>query len=67
MPKHWFQGFEFPSNGAFVALCSCGWRSEEHKVALDAARAHEEHVADDLGISVEELRTRAAKVLKGYL
>lgn len=41
--EHRWLGYENPVSGRFVAVCSCGWRSEAYTTAGLAGGASDEH------------------------
>jgi hypothetical protein len=49
-PRHEWLGYDNPSPGRFVAVCSCGWRSAAYTsagIAGAAADRHRDEVADE--------------------
>jgi hypothetical protein len=45
-PEHRWLGYENPSPGRFVAICSCGWRSPSYTSAGLAGTACDAHLAE---------------------
>jgi len=45
-PEHRWLGYENPSSGRFVAICSCGWRSPSFTSAGLAGTACDAHLAE---------------------
>ena len=44
--EHRWLGYENPAPGRFVAVCSCGWRSQPYTSAGLAGSACDQHRAD---------------------